>query len=372
MVLFPFLWSCSKDAHSDARGKDPGKNVVVPILAGVAVEKTVPVELRAIGNVQPYATVAIKAQVTGELISVQLKEGQEVRKGDLLFTIDPRPFEAKLRQAEANVARDRAQLQNARKLAERYNSVAQKGYVSAEQFDQITANAAALEASVRAGEAAVESARLELKYCSIRSPLDGVAGVIKIDQGNIVKASDKDNVLVVINQVRPIYVSFSVPEQNLVSLRKYRASQKLEVTATVPGGEGRLPQGELTFLDNAVDSATGTIQLKATFANAEKVLWPGQFVNVLLRLTTLESAVVIPGEAVQTGQEGPYVYVVKPDLTVEYRKVVLGRPVENEIVVDQGVASGEKVVTDGQLRLAPEARVKILDSGTKESEGRRP
>ncbi|WP_244082117.1 efflux RND transporter periplasmic adaptor subunit [Desulforhabdus sp. TSK] len=370
LALAPLLWGCSKAASGDARGKDAGKSPVVPVLAGTAVEKTVPVELRAIGNVQPYATVAIKAQVTGELVSVQFKEGQEVKKGDLLFTIDPRPFEAKLRQAEANLARDRAQLQNARKQAERYSSVAQKGYVSAEQFDQITANAAALEASVKAGEAAVESARLELKYCSIRSPLDGVAGVVKIDQGNIVKASDKDNVLVVINQVRPIYVSFSVPEQNLFSLRKYMASQKLEVTATVPGGEDRPPRGELTFLDNTVDPATGTIQLKATFANTEKLLWPGQFVNVLLRLTTLEGAVVIPGEAVQTGQEGPYVYVVKPDFTVEYRKVVLGRPVDNEIVILQGLAPGEKVVTDGQLRLAPGTQVKILDPQAGESGGK--
>lgn len=368
----PFLSGCSKEVSGEGKGGDPRKNVAVPVLVAPVVEKPVPVELRAIGNVQAYATVAVKAQVTGELTSVQFKEGQEVKKGDLLFTIDPRPFEAKLKQAEANLAKERAQMQNARRQAQRYGSVARKGYVSAEQYDQVAANAEALEASVRADEAAVESARLELKYCSIRSPLDGIAGAVKMDRGNIVKASDKDNVLVVINQVRPIYVCFSVPEQHLPQLKKHMATRKLEVLATIPGEEDHPSRGELSFLDNTVDMATGTIQLKATFSNADKVLWPGQFVNVLLKLTTQEGALVVPGEAIQTGQDGPYVYVVKPDLTVEYRPVVLGRSTENAVVVEKGISVGEKVVMEGQLRLAPGMQVKIVDEEAGRSEENHP
>jgi multidrug efflux system membrane fusion protein len=331
-------------------------------MVGVASTKTIPVQLSAIGKVFAYATVMIKAQVSGELLSVHFREGQEVKKGDLLFTIDSRPFEAQLREAEAKLARDRAQLQNARRQSERYGAVVSKGFVSEEVHDQVVTNAAALEAAARAAEAAVEKARLELKYCTIRSPLDGVTGELKVDQGNLIKANDTDNPMVTIRQVYPIYVSFSVPEMNLPEVRRHMAERKLEVLAVIPGGEEYPVSGQLDFVDNTVDPATGTIQLKASFENRDKTLWPGQFVNVVLTLST-ESGVVVPAQAVQTGQQGHYVFVVKPDLTVEYRPVTLGRTVDGESLIRQGVAADEKVVTDGQLRLAQGALIRVVEPG---------
>ena len=323
--------------------------------------KTVPEQLRAIGNVQAYATVLIRSRVGGELVGVHFKEGEEVKTGELLFTIDPRPFEAALKQAEANLAKNRAQLQHAHKQAERYASVVKKGYVSEDQNDQILANAATLEAAVRADEAAVENARLDLKYCTIRSPITGVPGQLKVDRGNLIKAGDNDNPMVTIKQTSPIFVLFSVPEPYLPELKKHMATHSLEVLVAVPGNEEHPLRGELTFLDNAVDQTTGTILLRATFSNQDRVLWPGQFVNVTLTLTTQPNAVVIPSRAVQTGQQGRYVFVVTPESTAEYRPVVLARTVDGEAVIQKGVSPGEKVVTDGQLRLTQGAQVTIVE-----------
>jgi multidrug efflux system membrane fusion protein len=344
--------------------------MAVPVTVAAAVSKPMPVRLRAIGNVQAYATVLIRARVGGELQGVHFREGQEVKAGDLLFTIDPRPFESALKQAEANLARDRAQLERARKQAERYSSVVKKGYVSEDQNDQILANAVALEASVRAGEAAVETARLDLKYCTIRSPVNGVTGQIKVDQGNLIKANDNDNPMVTIRQTCPIYVVFSVPEQNLPQLKKRMAEHPLDVAVVVPGDEEQLIRGELDFVDNSVDQTTGTILLRATFANKDKALWPGQFVNVTLTLATQPDAVVIPSQALQTGQHGSYVFVVNPDSTAEYRPVTLARTIDGEAVVARGIFPGDEVVTDGQLRLTQGAQVTIIRTGESGSEAK--
>jgi multidrug efflux system membrane fusion protein len=240
-----------------------------------------------------------------------------------------------------------------------------KGYVAEEQYDQIVAGSAALEASVRADEAAVESAKLDLKYCSIHSPINGVAGEIKVHPGNIIKENENDNPMVIVTQVRPIYVGFSVPETSLTELRRHMATRKLEVVATIPGNETRPVRGDLTFLDNGVDQSTGTILLKGTFPNDDKALWPGQFVQVELTLSSQERAVVVPSQALQAGQEGQFLYLVKPDGTAEYRVVLVSRTLENEAVIEQGVSPGDKVVTDGQLRLAPGVHVKIVDEGEK-------
>lgn len=361
LTLLGLLAACSRGSSSNAKAEEQRVRVAVPVTAADAVEKTVPVQLRVIGNVQPYSTVAVTAQVSGELQTVHFKEGQEVKKGELLFTIDTRPFEARLKQAEANLAKGKAQLQNARKQAERYGSVVKQGYVAEEQYDQIVANAAALEAAVRADEAAVESARLELKYCSIRSPLNGYVGDLKVDQGNVVKANDNEKPLVTINQVSPIYVAFSIPEQELPDVRRYMAQGPLEVLATVPGQDDKPARGTLSFVDNTVDAATGTIQLKATFPNDDRALWPGQFVNVVLTLTSMPNVVVVPSQAVQTGQQGQYVYIIKPDLTVDYRPVTIARTIDEEVVIQEGLKPGEKVVADGHLRLAPGALVKVVD-----------
>jgi multidrug efflux system membrane fusion protein len=349
-------------ALSACSDKASGKATVtsaVPVSVGEVVQKAVPLQLRAIGNVQAYSTVSIKSQVEGTLARVYFKEGQDVKKGDLIFLIDPRSFEAALRQAEANLARDTAQAANAKIDERRFADLYKEGGVSQQQYDQARTSATALEATLQWDRSAVENAKLQLGYASIRSPINGRTGNLLVHEGNLIKANDADHPLVVINQVRPIYVSFSVPEQELPAIRRYMASGNLKVEAITLGREGRQPLGDLTFVDNAVDRTTGTVELKATFTNADNALWPGQFVNVVLTLTTEPNALVVPSQAIQTGQQGPYVFVVKPDLTVESRPIVVHRTIERETVIEKGLASGERVVTDGQVRLVPGAKVEI-------------
>jgi multidrug efflux system membrane fusion protein len=332
----------------------------IPIVVGKVSQKTVPLELRVVGNVQAYSTVTIKSKVGGELIRVHFTEGQDVKKGDLLFTVDPRPYEAVLKQAEANLQKDLAQAKHAQEDARRYEFLIQKGVVARQQYDKFRTEAEALEAAVLADRAAVENAKIQLGYCSIHSPIDGRTGSLMVKQGNIIKADD--NSLVVIHQIVPIDVAFSVPEQYLQEIKKYMALGKIEVDALVPSNNEHPEKGAVTFVDNAVDTSTGTIRLKGTFANRERKLWPGQFVNVVLTLTREPNTLVVPSQAIQTGQEGQYVFVVKQDMTVEPRPVVVGRSINTETVVQKGLAADEKVVTDGQLRLYPGARVEIKPS----------
>jgi multidrug efflux system membrane fusion protein len=327
---------------------------------GTTIQKTVPVQLRAIGNVQAYSTVSVKSKVGGEIVRVYFTEGQEVKKGELLFMIDPRPYEAALKQAEANLERNLALAKNAQGDVRRYEFLIQKGVVARQQYEKFRTDSDALEATVLADRAAVENAKIQLEYCSIKSSIDGRTGSLIVQQGNIIKAEDIN--LVVINQIIPIYVAFSIPEQFLPEIKKYMASGKLQVEAIVPMNEERPERGVITFIDNTVDINTGTIRLKGTFANREKKLWPGQFVNLVLTLTTEPNAIVVPSQAIQTGQEGQYVFVVKQDLTVESRPVVAGRTVNGETVVQKGLRADEKVVTDGQLRLYPGAKVEINTS----------
>jgi membrane fusion protein, multidrug efflux system len=337
--------------------------MTVPVTVATAVRKTVPVELRAIGNAEAYSTVSVKSQVEGQLERVYFHEGQDVRKGDLLFTIDARPFETALRQAEANQARDSAQAEHARSDAGKFLKLAEGGIASREQYDEARTQAEALEALVRADRAVADNARLQLGYCAIRSPIDGRTGSLIVHPGNILKANDA--ALVVINQTDPVYVNFSVPEKYLPEIKKHLAAGRLRVAAAAPGDEQHPSQGYLTFVDNTVEAATGTIRLKGTFSNAERRLWPGQFVNVVLALTSLPNAVVVPSQAVQTGQRGQYSFVVKPDLTVDLRPVVTGETIGGETVIEKGLQPGEKVVTDGQLLLLPGAKVEVKESSEK-------
>jgi multidrug efflux system membrane fusion protein len=354
LLLAIFSSACSND-----KSRKP-VSAPIPVTVSTAIQKTVPVQLRAIGNVQAYSTVTIKSKVGGELVRVHFTEGQEVKKGELLFTIDPRPYEAALKQAEANLERDLVQAKNAQEDARRYEFLIQKGVVARQQYEKFRTDADALEATVLADRAAVENAKIQLGYCSIRSPIDGRTGSLIVQQGNIIKAEDIN--LVVINQIIPIDVAFSVVEQFLPEIKKYIALGKIQVEAIVPMNEERPEKGVITFIDNAVDRNTGTIRLKGTFTNREKKLWPGQFVNVVLTLTMEPNAIVVPSQAIQTGQEGQYIFVVKQDLTVESRPVVAGRSVNNETVVQKGLNTDEKVVTDGQLRLYPGAKVEIKTS----------
>jgi len=333
------------------------------VTAATAVQKTVPIELSAIGNVEAYSTVSMKSQIGGVLTRVHFREGQDVNKGDLLFTIDPRPHEAALKQAEANLAKDIAQLEHARVEVRRYEELVRKGYVAQEQYDQIRTNDATLEAVVNADNALVENAQLQLQYCSIHSPVTGRTGNLMANQGNLIKAN-ADNAMITINQIQPIYVSFSVPEQYVGEIKKYMSSGKLKVDVVIGKDEKYPEAGVVTFVDNTVDAATGTIKLKATFMNNKKQLWPGQFVHVTMTLTARPDAIVVPSQAIQTGQKGPFVFAIKPDLTVESRSVVIGLTFEYETVVEKGLQAGERVVTDGHMRLFPGATVAIKTSVT--------
>ncbi len=361
VFFLPGLFSaCSKAKQGPPRS--------VPVVAENADQKDIPLQLKTIGNVEAYNSVSIKALVAGEVEGVYFREGQDVRKNDLLFKIDAAPYEAALRQAEASLARDVAQAKNAEEQAKRYAILVQKEYVSKDQYDQLRANADALAAAVDADKANVENSRLQLSYCTIKSPINGRVGTVMINAGNIIKANDLT--MTTINQIIPTYVAFAIPEQNLADIKKYTAMKELKVEAVIPGDERRPVRGELTFIDNAVDRTTGTIKLKGTFENRDSRLWPGQFVDVILTLTTDRDRVVVPSQAVQTGQQGQYVYIVKDDLTAELRTVTVGRAFENWIVLDKGVTAGEKIVTDGQLRLVPGSKVEIKPlAGEKQREG---
>ena len=353
LMLAASLVSVSCGSKTAAVGPD----LAVPVNVAKAVKKTVAIQLSAIGTAEAYSTVSIKGQVNAVLKEVHFRQGDFVKKGDLLFTLDARPFQASLAQAQANLARDKAQADLTIVQAERYKKLYDQGISAKEQYDQMQANAAAQQGSVHADEAAVESAKLQLQYCAIYSPVDGRTGALQVYPGNLVKENDVP-VLVVINQIAPLYEDFSVPEQYLGVIKKYMAGGRLQIEAT-PYGDTVAEVGYLTFVDNTVDNTTGTIKLKGTFANTDHRLWPGQFSTVSLRLSEEENATVVPTQAVQTGQSGDFVFVIKPDQTAESRPVKVARTLGTESVIAKGIEPGETVVTDGQLRLIPGIKVQI-------------
>ena len=328
-----------------------------PVRVATVASRTMPVELQAIGNVEAISTVSIKAQISGQLLRVHFKEGDFVKKGQLLFTIDRAPFEAALRQAEGTLAKDEAQALNSKLDAERYQGLGKQGVVSKQQVDAAGAAANAMAATVAADKAAVETAKINLEYTSIYSPINGRTGSVGVKEGNLVKANDVP-ILVTINQIEPIYVSFSIPEQQLAELKQYSNTKSLKVDAA-PQGSTQHFQGRLTFIDNSVDLTTGTIKLKATFDNAAHALWPGQFADVNLTLKSQPNAVVVPTAALQTSQNGTYVYLVEQDLTARQQPVKVGWNVGEDTVIASGLQPGQRVVTDGQLRLTPGAKVDI-------------
>jgi membrane fusion protein, multidrug efflux system len=347
-----FMNACSSN-------KKPTVNKPVPVVVAVAVQKTIPIQMTAMGSVEAFQTISVRSQITAQIGKVLFKEGRDVKKGDLLLSLDCRTNEAALAQAQANLVRDKAQARYAEEQVRRYADLIKKDYVAREQFDQIQANAAALEATVKADEAVVESNRVQMQYCSIYSPIDGRTGMLKVNQGNIVKADDTE--ILTINQIQPINVTFAVPEKDLPRVKKYSIEKTLKVEAFIPGEE-RPENGELTFVDNAIDKTTGTITIKGTFANKEKRLVPGQFVNVVLTLTTQPDAVLVPSQGVEQGQTGQYVYVIGSDSTAEMRPVTIGSEIKGETVIATGLKPGERIVTDGQLRLTPGAKVTMKNS----------
>jgi multidrug efflux system membrane fusion protein len=344
-------------ARAPGRGGPQGAPAV-PVTVASVVQKPMPIDIRVIGTAEPYQTVAVHAQITGELTSVNFKEGDEVKKGQVLFTLDRRPLDAALKQAEANLVHDEAQAINARAQAARYQDLLRRGIATREQVDQNNSNAASLDASVGADRAAIESARVQLAYATIAAPLAGRTGAVQVHAGNLVRANDTTP-LVIINQIAPIYATFGVPEAQLPALKRYMALGSLRVQAAPPSADGPSSSGRITFVDNAVDQTTGTIRIKGTFGNEDRRLWPGQFVNVQVTLTTDPTAIVVPSTAVQTGQQGDYVFVVKGDQTVELRTLTVARSAGDETVIKAGVTPGEIVVTDGQLRLVPGSKISV-------------
>jgi multidrug efflux system membrane fusion protein len=366
----------------------------VPVVTTHAVAKAVPVTIPAVGTAEPVTTVQIRAQVTGQLSQIHFREGQDVRKGDSLFTLDARPFQAALQQAQAVLARDMAQAKNAQAQKARYQDLFDRGLIARDQYETQMATAAALEATIAADQAQVENARVNLQYTHILAPITGRTGALGIHEGDLVRANDTTP-LVVINQVSPIYVSFAVPGRYLPDIRRFQAQSPLHVDARIPSGgtpgapqvappsvgnapmpgagesptdgasganaqaapTDRVETGKVAFIDNSVDATTGTIRMKATFQNDDHALWPGLFVQVNVVLRTDPSATVVPAVAVQTSQSGQFVYVVAADRTAEIRNVVVERQQGDDVVIAKGVSPGDEVVTDGQLRLTPGARV---------------
>jgi multidrug efflux system membrane fusion protein len=354
-VAMASLTACGK--KDQAQAANASARPAAPVVVAVAEQRDVPVQLSAIGNVESYQTVQIRSQVNGQIQSIFFKEGQDVHKGQLLFQLDKKPFQADLEKAQGMLQHDEAQAANSRLQAERYNVLEMQGVASKEQADQVRAQAKADASAVYADKAAVDAAKVQLQYTDIKAPIDARTGALLMNVGNLVKANDTP-FLVQLNQVTPIYATFSIPENQLDAVRKFAAGN-LKVLAFPKGQNTNPAEGKLTFIDNGVDMQTGTVKLKATFANKDRRLWPGQYVDVVLNLSTRKQAVLVPTKAIQTGQQGQYVYVVTPQSTAESRNVETSGTYQNSTVIAGGVSAGEKVVVDGQLRVAPNAKVLV-------------
>ena len=347
-------------ALSGCAKEEPPPPPPVPVTVAAAERRAVPYELPATGTVEPIQTVAVQPQVSGPIVRVAFREGQDVVRGQVLFQLDPRPFQAALAQAQSLLQRDRATATNAEEQAKRYSALAEKEYVTAEQYDATRSGAAAASATVAASQAAVDQARLNLQYATIRAPISGRTGSLRVREGNLVRSTDASP-LVTINQIRPILVRFAVPAANLNDIQRYR-NNRVTVLATPTGG-GTPSQGTLDFVDNAVDTTTGTILLKGRFPNADGALWPGEFVNVRLRLFVDENALTVPASAVVSGQQGSFVFVIQPDSSAATKSVKVERTAGDLALVSGEVKAGDRVVTDGQLRLRQGSKVQIKARG---------
>jgi membrane fusion protein, multidrug efflux system len=353
-LILTAAYGCTKEQAAPAPRAAP-----IPVIVSKVTQKAMPVQLTAIGNVGGY-TVSVQAQVTGELLDVHFKEGEFVHKGQLLFTIDPKPYEAALAHAQATLLRDKAVAANNRAQAQRIAKLLTDGVVSPSDADASKSTADAAEATVAADEAALKTAQLNLEYCTIYSPMDGRTGAVLVKPGNLVKVADQ--AIVVIKRLSPIPVEFNVPQEYLPDIKKHMAVRTLRVEASVPNSSGRPEVGKLVFVDNTIDTTTGTIRLRALFDNSSNALWPGLYVNTLITLSEESNATVIPAQAIAVGQKGPFVYVLEGDGTVATRAVASSRSVEGQAVIDKGLKPGETVVTDGQARLIPGAKVQIKNN----------
>jgi membrane fusion protein, multidrug efflux system len=353
-VAYHFLWTAAPAAQT---AQSPRQAPIVPVVVATAERRPMPVRLDTIGTGQAIATVNIKTRIDAQIDQVKVRDGQYVKTGDVLFHLDSRAAEAQVHQMEAQLARDRAQLMNAKRDVDRFAPLVAKDFVSRQQYDTSVTTSQALEGSVKADEAALENAKVLLTYYTITAPIDGRVGLVQLKLGNNLKANDLS--FATINQVKPIYVNFSISERELPSIRAAMARGPVAVSALAPGDSGSPIMGKLAFFDNAVDATTGTIALRGVFDNDDERLWPGQYVNVSVTLSVQEDALVVPQAAVQAGQEKPFVFIVRPDSTAEVRKVVVSRTVDGKAIIANGIEAGDRVVIDGQLRLTNGARVDI-------------
>ncbi len=368
LVGFLFLAACS--GGPSAEEPKSKERLAVPVMVASVFTKDVPIQVSSIGNVEAYSTVAVKSRVSGELVGVHFQEGQEVKEGDPLFTIDKAPYEVALKEAQARLERDQALARKARDDVRRNMPLAEKDIVSRQALDQVVSTAEAAEALVKADQAAVENLQLQLGYCSIRSPISGRTGSLLIQKGNLVKGNDENKSLLTVHQIEPIYVTFAVPEKYLGEINRRTKEGKMEVQVYAPENQGSAEPitGVVSFVNNTVEQSTATIRLKATFQNRDRRLWPGQTINVLLTLGVQAKAVVVPSQAIQSGQSGSYAFVVKQDQTAELRLVSVSRSTNGETVIEKGLSPGETVVTDGQLLLTSGARVGIKDQNSARQE----
>lgn len=354
---FALLFCTACTAKKEAKAKP-----AVPVTVAQALQRDVPVQIKAIGNIEAFTSVAIKSQVSAQIARAHFQEGSDVQKGALLISLDPEPFLATLRQCEAALVKDQAQAKFAREQADRYAGLLKEGIVTRDQYDLLRATAESFAATVAADRAAIKSARIQLSYCSIRSPISGRTGTLALQPGNMAKANDLP--LVTINQISPIYATFSIPEKLLTEVKRAMAGNELKIEAVIPNEPGSTEAGTISFLDNAVNPATGTIKLKGVFANKSRKLWPGQFTDVVMTLGNRINAVVVPTNAIQTSQQGQFIYVVKPDNSVEMRQVTAAMAVGEDTVIEKGLGAGETVVIDGQLRLTPGTVVESKEKQT--------
>jgi multidrug efflux system membrane fusion protein len=395
VLLLLLLWRFLGD-RSAPKAAGAGRGEVVPVEAALVTQQDVPLQIKGIGNVEALSTIAVRSQVEGTLTRVAFVPGQEVKKGDLLFTIDSRPLQAALSEAEANllkamaavrqgldiVAKDEATANNSRTIVNRDARLIEAGVISREEYDNAASKLASDEATVRADksavanlqaaqkaeQAAVQNARVQLSYTTIRAPIAGKTGNLAVTAGNLVRANDT-TAMVTITSSAPIYVTFSVPESDLMRIRQYASSTSFKTEVVIPGDEANHAFGKLSLVDNTVDPSTGTVRLKATFINDDRRLYPGQFVNVVLTLGIQNGAIVVPSQAVQIGQDKSFVYVIKSDATAEVRVIKPGATADTMTVIDDGLKPGEQVVTDGQLRLVPGAKVSVKGQGGQGNQG---
>ena len=360
LVAVSLLLAACGAGHDGAR---QGGDAPVPVQVGTVVQVDVPTTIEGIGNVVPVNSVALKSRVDGQIERVAVRDGAEVRRGDVLFQLDPRPFQVALDATRAALDRDQAQLVKAQDQLRRFQDVFAKGYVSADQLSDVQANARSAAATVTADQAEVANARLNLEFSTLRSPLDGRVGRVMLQAGNIVKAVDTD-ALITINQMDPVYVEFAVPERYLAELQKAAKQPKttVELTASAEDGASLVRSGPLTFLDNAVDAPTGTVRLRATVENKDRALWPGQYARVKIRVPADAPVLAVPASAVNQGPNGAYVYVLAAGDTAEQRPITVGRTDAERAVVTSGVKAGELIIVDGQSRVIPGAKVARLDA----------